>query len=122
MAADEAAYVVQAIGPRLLALQIGNEPDGFGRWNKARPQGYDVDAFLADWTKFYAAICARIPSARFAGPDTVFNTEWVGRFAAMRPDGLILLTQTLLCGWPCRLLAREPSEALALRPTSGVNA
>ena len=56
-AADEAAYVAQAIGPRLLAFQIGNEPDGFGRWNKARPQGYDVDAFLADWTKFHAAIC-----------------------------------------------------------------
>lgn len=92
-AADEAAYVAQAIGSRLLAFQIGNEPDGFGRWNKARPQGYDVDAFLADWTKFHAAICARIPSARFAGPDTVFDTEWIGRFAAMRPDGLILLTQ-----------------------------
>jgi len=92
-AADEAAYVAQAIGPRLLAFQIGNEPDGFGRWNKARPQGYDVDAFLADWRRFHAAICARIPSARFAGPDTVFDTEWVGRFAAMRPDGLILLTQ-----------------------------
>jgi hypothetical protein len=92
-AADEAAYVAQAIGPRLLAFQIGNEPDGFGRWNNARPQGYDVDAFLADWRRFHAAICARIPSARFAGPDTVFDTEWVGRFAAMRPDGLILLTQ-----------------------------
>jgi hypothetical protein len=92
-AADEAAYVAQAIGPRLLAFQIGNEPDGFGRWNNARPQGYDVDAFLADWRRFHAAICARIPSARFAGPDTVFDTEWVGRFAAMRPDDLILLTQ-----------------------------
>ena len=28
-AADEAAYVAQAAGRRLLAFEIGNEPDGF---------------------------------------------------------------------------------------------
>jgi hypothetical protein len=92
-AADEAAYVAQAIGPQLLAFQIGNEPEGFGRWNKARSPGYNVDAFLADWRRFHAAIRSRIPAARFAGPDVMFDPEWVGRFAAMRPDGLILLTQ-----------------------------
>jgi hypothetical protein len=32
-AADEAAYVANAVGPRLLAFQISNEPDGFGRWS-----------------------------------------------------------------------------------------
>jgi hypothetical protein len=30
-AAEEAAYVARAVSPRLLAFQIGNEPDGFGR-------------------------------------------------------------------------------------------
>lgn len=92
-AADEAAYVAQALGPQLLAFQIGNEPDGFGRWNKVRSQGYDADAFLADWRQFHAAIRGRIPTARFAGPDIVFDPKWVGRLAAMKPDGLILLTQ-----------------------------
>src|SRR5512135_3822798 len=37
-AAEEAAYVARAVGPRLLAFQIGNEPDGFGRWSGVRPQ------------------------------------------------------------------------------------
>src|SRR5262249_19195480 len=39
-AADEAAYVANAVGENLLAFQIGNEPDGFGRWTKVRPASY----------------------------------------------------------------------------------
>src|SRR5262249_17804358 len=31
-AAEEAAYVARALGVNLIAFQIGNEPDGFGRW------------------------------------------------------------------------------------------
>jgi hypothetical protein len=38
-AAAEAAYVTNAVGPQLLALQIGNEPDGFGQWSGVRPRG-----------------------------------------------------------------------------------
>jgi len=35
-AAEEAAYVAGALGADLLAFQIGNEPDGFGRWTGVR--------------------------------------------------------------------------------------
>jgi len=41
-AAEEAAYVARALGAHLLAFQIGNEPDGFGRWTAVRPKTYDV--------------------------------------------------------------------------------
>ena len=126
-AADEAAYVAQAIGPNLLAFQIGNEPDGFGRWNQARPQRYDVDAFLADWMQFHTAIRARIPTARFAGPDVVFDPQWVGRFAAKRPDGLVLLTQHYYADGPAgsqhvslsRLLRSDERAAPALEKLAG---
>jgi hypothetical protein len=37
-AAEEAAYLSQAVGANLLAFQIGNEPDGFGRWTGVRPK------------------------------------------------------------------------------------
>src|SRR5262245_36984830 len=37
-AAEEAAYVARAVGSNLLAFQIGNEPDGFGRWTAVRPK------------------------------------------------------------------------------------
>jgi hypothetical protein len=90
--AAEAAYVARAVGANLLAFQIGNEPDGFGRWTAVRPQTYDAAAFLAEWGIFHAAIRARVPDARFAGPDVAAASDWVAAFAAARPEGLVLLT------------------------------
>jgi len=43
-AAEEAAYVANAVGANLLAFQIGNEPDGFGHWTAVRPTSYDFSA------------------------------------------------------------------------------
>jgi len=92
-AAEEAAYVAYALGPLLLALQIGNEPDGFGRWTGVRPPGYDFAAFLAEWMRFAVAIRARVTNALFAGPDVAAAPEWVPAFATAAPPGLVLLTQ-----------------------------
>jgi hypothetical protein len=92
-AATEAAYVARAVGADLIAFQIGNEPDGFGRWTAVRPQSYDVAAYLKEWHPFHAAVRARAPDARFAGPDVAAATDWVGAFAAARPEGLVLLTR-----------------------------
>jgi hypothetical protein len=92
-AAAEAAYVARAVGDDLMAFQIGNEPDGFGRWTAVRPQSYDVAAYLAEWSAFHAAVRARVPGARFAGPDVAGATDWVGAFAAAPPEGLVLLTR-----------------------------
>src|SRR5262245_35848015 len=92
-AAAEAAYVARAVGADLISLQIGNEPDGFGRWAAVRPPSYYVAAYLNEWHPFYAAVRARVPDARFAGPDVAGATDWVGAFAAARPEGLVLLTR-----------------------------
>src|SRR5260370_22375440 len=67
-AAAESAYWAPAARPQLLAFQIGNEPDGFGRWSGVRPKTYDTAAFLNEWQRFHAAIRAAVPDARFAGP------------------------------------------------------
>jgi hypothetical protein len=91
-AADEAAYVARVAGDKLLAFQIGNEPDGFGRWTGVRPPTYDVAAYLAEWRKFHAAVQARVPNAQFAGPDVAAASDWVAAFAEARPEGLALLT------------------------------
>jgi hypothetical protein len=90
--ADEAAYVANAVGANLLAFQIGNEPDGFGRWTAVRPASYDIFAYLAEWLTFHAAIRARVPGALFAGPDVAGATDWVAAFAEAIPEGLVLLT------------------------------
>jgi hypothetical protein len=92
-AAEEAAYVAHAVGERLIAFQIGNEPDGYGRWAPWRRPGYGAADFLAEWRAFHAAIRARVPDARFAGPDVAAETEWVAALAAARPQGLVLLTR-----------------------------
>jgi hypothetical protein len=92
-AAEEAAYLSQAVGANLLAFQIGNEPDGFGRWTGVRPKAYDAAAFLAEWREFHKAIRARLPDARFAGPDVAAETDWVAAFAEQHPAGLVLLTR-----------------------------
>ncbi len=92
-AAEEAAYVARAIGPGLLAFQIGNEPDGFGRWRALRPKPYDASAFLREWRAFHDAIRARVPDARFAGPDVAMETGWVDTLVQSHPTGLVLLTR-----------------------------
>jgi hypothetical protein len=92
-AAAEAAYVSRAVGSNLLAFQIGNEPDGFGRWTAVRPKTYDAAAFLEEWRAFHKAVRARVPDAAFAGPDVAMETDWVAAFADAHPDGLVLLTR-----------------------------
>lgn len=108
-AAEEAEYVTNALGPRLLAIQIGNEPDGFGRWSRVRPASYDVRSFLDDWQRFHAAIQARVPEARFAGPDVAAKTAWIAPFADARPAHLVLLTRHYYAAGP----ASDPSVTLA---------
>jgi hypothetical protein len=92
-AAAEATYVARALGTDLLAFQIGNEPDGFGRWRSVRAKSYDASAYLAEWRGFHQAIRAQVPDARFAGPDVAMETGWVGALAADHPAGLMLLTR-----------------------------
>jgi hypothetical protein len=107
-AAAEAAYVARAVGPQLLAFQIGNEPDGFGRWSGVRPKTYDLPTFLNEWQHFHAAIRAAVPEAHFAGPDVAAETGWLSRFADAA-GGLVMLTRHYYADGP----ASNPSVTLA---------
>jgi len=114
-AAEEAAYVARAVGRNLLAFQIGNEPDGFGRWTGVRRKTYDAAAFLAEWRTFHAAIRSRVHAAHFAGPDVAAATDWVGALAAQQPQGLVLLTRHYYADGP----AGAPHVGLAKLLQSG---
>lgn len=91
-AAREAADVLRILGPRLLALQIGNEPDAFR--NRFRPAEWGPRDFLSEWDRFHAAIAAAAPGVKFAGPDISNKLDYLTAFAgvARRYPDVIMLT------------------------------
>ena len=87
--AEEAAYVAKKLGARLLYFQIGNEPEYYrDANNRLRPQDWNFDKYLAQWVTFAQAVIARVPEARFGGPDVGSNAQWVTRFAQEAPQQL----------------------------------
>jgi hypothetical protein len=91
-AADEAAYVMKLLGPKLIAFQLCNEPDLFHQ-NRIRKAGYNFSDFAQEWQHFYKVIRARVPNAPFSGPDTAFNNEWLVPFAKQFKSEIEFLSQ-----------------------------
>jgi Glycosyl hydrolase family 79 C-terminal beta domain len=88
----EAEMVMATAKDKLLAFEIGNEPDLFGRGTAHREKGYNYEAFVKEFRRYKAAIRAKLPQAPFAGPDVASATDWVTRFAADEGSDLKLLT------------------------------
>jgi hypothetical protein len=78
-AAEEAFYAQQNLGPRLIAFQLGNEPDAWR--NRYRPATWSYADYWKEWSVARAAVLARTPDARFAGPDVSNKMEYVTGFA-----------------------------------------
>jgi hypothetical protein len=94
-AAEEAVAVAAAVKDRLLAFEIGNEPDGFAgdAFNSHRPKNYGYGDYLKEFRAYKAVIRSKLPDAPFAGPDASWATDWVSRFAADEGGDLKLLTR-----------------------------
>jgi hypothetical protein len=90
-AVAEARAVTEIAGERLLAFEIGNEPDLFSR-EKHRPPGYGYEQWLADYRRYKTALRAQLPGIPLAGPDVAGKTDWVPRFAADEGKDAVLLT------------------------------
>lgn len=126
-AAREAADVQRILGPRLTALQIGNEPDAFR--NRYRPATWTAADFLAEWDRFHAAIAAAAPGVKFAGPDISNKLDYLTAFAgvARRYPDVVMLTGHYYAmgpaGSPDATLAelREPEGKTTTFKRSGVN-
>jgi hypothetical protein len=80
-AVEEARAVARIFGDKLIAFQVGNEPDLFGRGAGHRAADYTYDAWLKDYRRFKAAVRAALPTAPFAGPDLAGSADWMMRFA-----------------------------------------
>jgi hypothetical protein len=90
-AVEEAVAVSKITGPKLLAFEIGNEPDLFSHEGH-RPKGYSYDDYLREYRRYKAAVRTALPQSHFAGPDEALNGGWCSRFAADESKDIVLLT------------------------------
>ena len=89
-ALEEAQAVAAAAKDKLLAMEIGNEPDLFGRGH--RPQGYGYEQWHEEYRRFRDVVRAKLPNVPLAGPDAAVKTDWVTQFAADEGRDIKLLT------------------------------
>jgi hypothetical protein len=76
-AADEAAYAKAALGDRLLAIEIGNEPNYYS--------GYSSAQLWSDYQSYRAAIDAAVPGVGLVAPSVGRVTAadaWLSDFAS----------------------------------------
>lgn len=105
-AIQEAQAVASAVGDKLLAFEIGNEPDLYVHEGH-RPAGYSYEQYLHEYRRYKAAIRSKLPNAPFAGPDVARQTDWAVRFAKDEGHDLKLLTHHYYRGG-----ARNPHSSL----------
>lgn len=81
--AAEASVVHRILGPRLMAFQLGNEPDAFrGHY---RPGDWTADDFVREWIGFHDVVAAAVPGVMFGGPDISNKLDYFAAFAAEAP-------------------------------------
>ncbi len=115
---EEAAYVERILGSRLIAFQLGNEPDA---WRKRyRPATWSYADYWKEWSAARSAIVRQLPHAKFAGPDVSNKMAYVTGFAEdVKKNGLrdvIMLTSHYYAMGPAgakgmtidRLLSPDP--------------
>ncbi len=95
-AVKEARAVTEVLGPHLLAFEIGNEVENFGRGHKPfkpfRKAPYTYETYRSEYSTWHAAIVKAVPQARFAAPDTAGSVTWVERMAKDAKGEVQLLT------------------------------
>ena len=91
-AIEEARAVHEVLGRRLLALEIGNEVDTYGKGQPFRPATYDYAAYRKEYEEWHAAIRRGVPGVRFAAPDTARTGDWVEQMASDAKGEVQLLT------------------------------
>jgi hypothetical protein len=93
VAAEEAAFAAETFGGRLMAIEIGNEPDNYG--NAQFAGGWGPDPYAARWSSFATAIHNAVPEVPLTAPalaELQHDSSWLPPLldGATKPD---LVTQ-----------------------------
>jgi hypothetical protein len=93
LAAAEAAYVAQQLGPTLIGIELGNQCESYGSTFYAG--NWSVEIFEALWQQYRAAILAVSPTVSFSGPSASSDLDsWTLPFGEfVTSSDLTLLTQ-----------------------------
>lgn len=92
-ALEEARAVSDVLGTKLLALEIGNEVDSYGKGQPFRTTPYDYEAYRKEYRDWHERIVSSLPGIRLAAPDTTARAEdWVERMARDANGEVQLLT------------------------------
>jgi hypothetical protein len=95
----EAKAVHSILGPRLEAIELGNEVENYGRGaHPLRKAPWDFPQYLTEYRLWHQAILAAIPGLRFAAPDTAASVEWVQEMAGQAHGDVQLLTTHFYLG------------------------
>jgi hypothetical protein len=125
--ADEARAATTTLGPSLAGLEIGNEPDLYGRpvpipfrpvlgSHALRGGAWRFSSYAAQYATLRHAVANAAPTAPLFGPATAALT-WLGPFVARRTPGLVAVSQHYYPLDRCRhgkVLAHGPSIASLL--------
>jgi hypothetical protein len=76
---QEARYARRILGGRLLGIELGNEPDDFGRKTMLRAPGYDASEYLREARTYARAVDAA--GVKVIGP-ALGRTEWLSQLGA----------------------------------------
>jgi hypothetical protein len=92
-AAVEARAVATALGPWLLAVEIGNEVENFDRGQHPfRPAPWTYEDYRKEYDEWHSAIVKAVPHLSFAAPDTASSVGWVERMARDSAHEVQILT------------------------------
>lgn len=104
-AADMAAHARDAFGDRLLAVAIGNEPNGFFHENQpqlaVRDKGWGPEPYQESLREYSAALEKASPGIPVAGPGA-YDTTWMRAFTEAGLPNTAALTMHWYPLWDCK--------------------
>ncbi len=87
-AADEAAYAASVLGPALIGVEVGNEPNNYVHAGY-RDAGWTVDDYISEYTAYRDAIDAAVPGLTVIGPSSYLSFVNPFARAGVAPGGLL---------------------------------
>jgi hypothetical protein len=95
----EASAVHGILGPKLDAIELGNEVENYGSGgHPLRKAPWGFTQYLTEYREWRRAILAAVPGLRFAAPDTAASVEWVQEMADQARGEVQLLTTHFYLG------------------------